>query len=136
MRDGIGSDRVFKKFIHHMNLTSPSRRISLRELLAQETPSYPGRDGREYHLAMRELHLLKDIIDRLGIYDIKLPIMLYGESSFEQSTWRVEGDNECRVIAEIIEKSPSSNGKLLLYSPHLLVLRRKIPTATVCIYIP
>ena len=137
MHDTIGNEQVLRKLILQMNSSAPSRRIRLDTLLLMEKPEYDARDGRKYSISRTELLQIKEIADRKKILDMKLPIVLFADASFEQSVWRVDGEAECKLISEILgkEQNEDSIGRMLLYAPHLAELRRKLPTATVCLFI-
>jgi uncharacterized protein (UPF0216 family) len=72
-----------------------------------------------------------------GHWDVKLPILVTAESSQEQSTWKVEGEAECAVVSYALERERvEQRDRIFLYAPHLMALRKKLPSATVCIFMP
>jgi len=137
MRGSISEEGVLRKLLEHMNSQVPSRRVRLSDLLAMPEPHYIGRDGAEYVISNEELELIKDSIVSLGMSDIKLPIVIIADSSQEQSAWRVEGESECALVLHLLERdNQERKERILLYAPHMAALRRKIPTATVCMLVP
>jgi uncharacterized protein (UPF0216 family) len=137
MTGSISEEGVLRKLLQHMNSQVPSKRMRLGELLAMPEPHYVGRDGGEYAISKEELKLIKEALDLLGVDDIKLPIVIMADSSHEQSAWRVEGENECALVLLLLGKSgPETKSRIFLYAPHVAALRRKVPTATVCMLVP
>lgn len=119
-----------------MNLSSPRKRVWLSELMKLERPYYEGRDGRRYHIDKSELLLIRETSERLGIFDIKIPIVLFADHSADQPAWRIEAEDDSKVISEIIEHRFVRDGRLTLYAAHMSILRRKLPTTTVCVFLP
>jgi len=136
MSGGIENERVFQRLISQMNVSSPRKRIWLSELLKNDRPHYEGRDGRKYHIDKSELLLIRETLDRLGILDIKIPIVLFADPSADQPAWRIEAEDDSRVISEMIEHRFVREGRLTLYAAHMSILRRKLPTTTVCVFLP
>jgi uncharacterized protein (UPF0216 family) len=136
MSGGIENEQVLQKLISQMNASSPRKRVWLSESLKLDRPCYEGRDGKRYYLDKAELMLIRGALERLGIFDIKLPIVLFGDPYSDQPCWRIETEEESRVVSEIIGHHFIRDGKLTLYAAHLSELRRKLPTTTVCIFLP
>jgi len=137
MTGSISEEGVLRKLLQHMNSQVPSKRLRLSELLAMPEPHYVGRDGSEYAISKEELKLIKESLDLLGIDDIRLPIVIMADSSHEQSAWRIEGEVECTLVLHLLGKSgPELRSRVFLYAPHVADLRRKVPTASVCMLLP
>ena len=137
MTGPISEEGVMRKLLQHMNSQVPPRRISLSELLKMSEPHYVGRDGCEYTISTEELALIRGVTAKLGISDVKLPILLMADSSEGQSMWRVEGRSECALVLELLDKpNEEAKDRIFLYAPHVAQLRRKVPTATVCAFLP
>jgi uncharacterized protein (UPF0216 family) len=137
MRGSISEEGVLRKLLEHMNSQVPSKRMKLSDLLAMADPRYIGRDGAEYMVSREELELVKDSLAFLQIGDIRLPIVLIADSSQEQSVWRIEGESECALVQHLLGKSDKERKeRIFLYPPHIAVLRRKLPTTTVCMLVP
>lgn len=123
--------------IQQMNSSLPAKRILLSELLKMQEPHYVGRDDRKYLLEKPEIELIESILKNHGVADIKLPLLLIGDASMEQSTWRIEGETECMVIMEILGRKPSERkDKIFLYAAHMSIIRRKLPTTTALMFLP
>jgi len=137
MSGPISDDGVLRKLLQHMNSQVPPKRMSLSELLRMSDPHYVGRDGCEYLISKDELALIKDTMAELGISDVKLPILLIADTGNEQSSWRVDGETECALVLRLLDKTGGgTKDRLFLYAPHIVCLRRKVPTATVCAFLP
>ena len=137
MSGPISEEGVLRRLLQQMNRQAPSQRIRVSELLRMSEPGYVGKDGEEYFFSVDELRVIKESLDVLGYRDIRLPIVLMADSSQEQSVWRVEGEVECALVCNLIDKeSRTRTDRLFLYAPHVSMLRRKVPTCTVCLFMP
>ena len=137
MTSGISDEGVLRKLLQQMNSQIPVRRHSLRSLMTSEHPCYTGKDGREYAIEMGELSMVRSIIEGSGHFDVKLPILVMADARHEQPVWRVEGREECAVITGVLGRAADSEkSTLFLYGPHMAVVRRELPTTTVCMYLP
>ncbi len=137
MSSGISGEGVLRRLLEQMNSQAPARRVRLREVVSSVDPHYVGKDGREYAMSREELERIASALRRRGLYDLRLPIIVMADASHQQSVWRIEGEEECAVIAEVLGRSePESPSRMFLYGPHMAVLRRELPTTTVCLYIP
>ena len=137
MSSGISGEGVLKKLLEQMNAHVPLRRRRLSELLQMDEPSYTDRNGRELSIDRTELELMKGLLDDCGLSDVKLPIVLIADAGQSQSTWRVEGKSECSLVSAVLGgKGRARSEKLFLYGPHVVELRRRLPTATTCIFVP
>lgn len=133
----IGNERVLGKLVQQMNSSLPRKKRLLSELLRTPDPHYEGRDGREYVLQKGELKLLRAVLDARGLRAVELPIVLLTDTSLENSAWRVEGESECEAILAILGRDNATRkDKLFLYPAHLSIVRRKLPTTTVPMFIP
>ncbi|MEM0343307.1 MAG: DUF61 family protein [Thermoplasmata archaeon] len=137
MSGGIGDESVLRRLIQQMNTKAPLRRLPLRELLEMPEPSYQGRDGERYSIGKEELELIFALATELGLRELRLPIVLMADASHEQSVWRVEGRAECAIISRVIGREwAEPKEKLFLYAPHVATVRRRLPTATTCAFVP
>jgi len=136
MESGFSNERVMKKLLEQMNTALPSKRIPLNELLEKDEPSYKGRDGRDYSIDRRELVLMKKALEESGMPDVRVPIMLFTDTTLDQSAWRVEGAEECAVIAYVLGRNTRQvRSPMYLYLAHMAVVRRTLPTGTVSVFV-
>lgn len=134
---GIPDEKVLGKLIQQLNSNLPRKRRPLSKLLEMPDPHYEGYDGREYVLEKEELELLKEALEAHGLRDVELPIVIMTDTSQEHSAWRVEGETECLVILHILgRESARPRDRLFLYAAHLSMIRRKLPTTTVPMFVP
>ncbi|OGS41903.1 MAG: hypothetical protein A3K67_02145 [Euryarchaeota archaeon RBG_16_62_10] len=137
MSGGISEEGVLRKLVQQMNSRIPSRRCWLSELLTSEEPHYLGKDGSRFELDEQELRAVAKALAEIGERDVKLPILLIGDASQSKSVWRVEGNIECALLSHILGRQLGSDReRMFLYAPHLMTLRRKLPTTTACIFLP
>ncbi len=136
MAAGVGDEGVLKKLLAQMNSHVPSRRSWLSELLSMREPSVRGRDGRDYVIHRSELEKVKAILLEHGLSDIKLPILLMADTTMSNPMWRIEGREECSVIAHILGRAQAEPpDRLILYTPHISIVIRELPTAATCMYL-
>lgn len=137
MSSGISEEGVLRRLLEQVNSRTPARRVRLREAASSKDPHYVGKDGREYAMSREELERIASALSKRGLYDLRLPIIIMADASHQQPVWRVEGEDECAVIAEVLGRPESeSPSRMFLYGPHMAVLRRELPTTTVCLYVP
>ena len=137
MSGPISEEGVLRRLLQQMNRQAPSKRYRVSELLTMPEPCYIGKDGHDYSFSVVELRIIKDALDSLGLNDVRLPIVMLADSSHEQSVWRVEGETECALVSHLIGKElKEKTDKIFLYAPHVAILRRRVPTCTVCLFIP
>ncbi|MBM4237246.1 MAG: DUF61 family protein [Euryarchaeota archaeon] len=130
------SDGALEKLIATMNRHIPSARRRLSDLLEDANPVYLGRDGAVYRISREELFRISSLLDDHEKRRLRLPILLMTDTSYPGGAWKVSGQLEVKVISKVVGREPESEGELRLFYPHLLELRRLLPTATTCLYMP
>jgi len=136
MTGSISEEEVLKRLLQQMNAHVPSRRRRLSELVEMQEPHYDGRDGQQYLISKDELLLIRAALAKAGLRDVKIPIVLMADPGHEQSTWRVEGEEECAVISGVLGREVTGGKeRMFLYGPHMADLRRKLPTTTICMFL-
>ncbi|MGQ9586844.1 MAG: DUF61 family protein [Thermoplasmata archaeon] len=137
MTGSISEEGVLKRLLQQMNAHVPMRRQRLSELMEMSEPHSEGRDGRRYMISNDELLLIRAALARVGLRDVKIPIVLMADPGHERSTWRVEGEEECAVISGLLGREDTGGKeRMFLYGPHMADLRRKLPTTTICLFLP
>lgn len=134
---GISDERVLRKLLTMMNSHIPSRRIALSELVGVSEPMIRSKTGSSYSLDPKELDLLHRTWKELGfVQELKIPIILMADSSRSCSSWRIDGKVDCAVIARLLGREwDSERDQMFLYAPHVSVIRKKLPTTTMCMYL-
>ncbi len=106
-------------------------------MLDDKEPSYCGKDGNVYRFDRAELELLSNHLSRFDWPKLKLPIIIMTDTSYDQGgAWRVMGKTETSVVSSLIGKKAEKEDEIRLFHPHLVELRKKLPTATTCMYMP
>jgi uncharacterized protein (UPF0216 family) len=127
----------FRKLIEIMNRHVPSRRRSLADLLEEGDAQYQGKDGVHYRIKRKELELLASMLDESEKQRLKLPIIIMTDTSYgEGGAWKVMGKLEVKVISRIIEREPESPEEIRIFHPHMVMIRKALPTATTTLYAP
>ena len=109
----------------------------MSELITSEDPHYLGKDGSRFELDDLELRAVTKALSEIGERDVRLPILLIGDASQSGSMWKVEGSVECALISSILGRPLGSDReRMFLYAPHLIALRKRMPTTTTCIFMP
>jgi len=136
MVSGLGEEGVLRKLLAQMNSHIPRRRLRLSELLTEREPCFESRDGTSYVVERKELEAIQQMLAAHGYSDVRLPILLMADPTMSQSAWRVEGREECAVISEVLGRGDQEVlERLTLYTPHLAVIMRRLPTTVVCMYL-
>ena len=129
-------ERVLEKLFKNMNQHVPSQRPNLAELLASSDPCYIGKDGRTYHLNREELKLISANLDPWDWSRLKIPILLMTDTTYEAGCWKVMGRLEVRLVSRLINREPEREDELRIFYPHLLEIRKLLPTTTNSMYMP
>lgn len=129
-------NRTLEKLIASMNRHLPSSRRRLSDLLSEKEPTYTGRDGTTYHLSREELQLVASCLEEWELSGLKIPILIMTDTSYGEGAWRISGRLEVKVVSKLMGKEPDSEEEMRLFHPHLLELRRKLPSATTVLYMP
>lgn len=130
------SNGAFEKFIASMNRHLPAFRKRLVDLLDEKEPSYTGKDGNTYTISKNEIEYIESLLDDAGKESLRLPILIMTDTSYPGGAWKVSGRLEVKVVSKIINREPESEEEIRIFYPHLMELRKRLPTATTCLYVP
>ena len=126
-----------RKMMEIMNRHVPSKRRSLDAMLRSNEAEYSGKDGNHYHIKRGELKLLASIIEESERRRLKVPIIIMTDTSYgREGAWKVMGRTEVKVVSRIIGRGSEYPEEIRLFHPHLVQLRRALPTATTILYSP
>lgn len=126
-----------RKLLEIMNRHVPTKRISLAELIRSQEAGYQGKDGVNYHIKRKELELLDAMLDPTEKQKLKLPIIIMTDTSYEAGgAWKVMGKVEVKVVSKIVGREPEFSDQMRLFHPHMVQLRRELPTATTTLFTP
>jgi len=128
------NENVLRKLITSLNQHFPKSRMPLYDALRSERPVYTGKDGKEYSMSKEELVRISQTLPESRWHFLKVPIIIRGDSSGEASGWIVSGKDECVVLASISRKNLPAEKEaceMKIYMPHLMDIRRALPTTTV-----
>jgi uncharacterized protein (UPF0216 family) len=129
-------ESAFQKLLSVMNRHIPAQRRALVELLREKDPHYLGKDGNRYDLDKEELRYLDSIVNVLDKGRLRLPILIMTDTEGEGGAWKVIGKVEARLVARVLGREMDTEDMVRFYHPHLLDLRRKLPTTTTVMYLP
>ncbi|MDH7509317.1 MAG: DUF61 family protein [Methanomassiliicoccales archaeon] len=130
------SDGAFEKFIASMNRHIPSTRRRLIDLLREESPCYTGKDGNRYAISKNEIEYIASLLDDVEKERLRLPIFIVTDTSYPGGAWKVSGKIEVKLISRIIGREPENEDEIWIFYPHLMELRKRLPTSTTCLYVP
>jgi uncharacterized protein (UPF0216 family) len=130
------SNGTFEKFIASMNRHLPATRRRLIDLLNEENPSYIGKDGNTYKISKSEIEYIASLLDDVDKERLKLPIFIMTDTSYPGGAWKVSGRIEVQLVSRIICREPENENEIRIFYPHLMELRKRLPTATTCLYVP
>jgi len=131
----FGSEGEMRKLLESMNWHVPAKRVSLGELRRQVEAGYQAKDGRRYHISKEEINLVASLLDPWDQDRIKLPIIVMTDAS-EGGMWKVMGRLEVKVVSQIVGRTPEFEDQMRLFHPHVVELRRRLPTATTIMFSP
>jgi uncharacterized protein (UPF0216 family) len=136
MSSDMFSESSLQKLLSLMNGHIPTTRHSLARLLDDPDPNYRSRDGKTYRMNKEEIKAIAALLDPWELGRLKLPIVLMSDTGFEQSVWKTNGTVETKVVSKIIGREPEKEDMVLVYYPHLVQLRGRLPTTVTVMYAP
>ena len=136
MEDMEDDPRDVTKALAGMNTSAPVSKASLLDLSEMEKPSFRTRGGFEIEIDRSEIDLLMSICTEMEKIRLRLPINLVTDTSGEMSAWRIDGPTEAKVIARLLNKPLLREDSIRIYYPDYTILREKLPTSIVTLYIP
>jgi uncharacterized protein (UPF0216 family) len=124
--------KISLRFIQALNRHLPKKRAALKQLLQEERPSIENQDGSIHSFDKKELERLASITPEWEQDKLRLPIYLEMSSSMERGSIRISGRSECTAISRILgkENPEKSVDSMIIYYPHLLKIRKELPTTT------
>jgi uncharacterized protein (UPF0216 family) len=130
------NDTSLQRLLSMMNGHIPTTRRSVSALLDDPEPSYQSRDGKTYRMSRKEVEEIAALLSPWELGRLKLPIVLMSDTGFESSVWKSNGVLETTVVSKIIGREPEREDMVLVYYPHLVELRRRMPTTVTVMYVP
>ena len=128
--------RDVTKMIAGMNSSIPAAKIPLLDLAESDDPSFRTRGGSVIEIDRQEIDLLMEVCTEMEKICLRLPITMVTDTSGEMSIWRIDGAVEAKVIARILEKPMLREDSIRIYYPDYQILREKLPTSIVTLYLP
>lgn len=129
--------KISLKFIQTLNRHLPKKRKTLKELLAEDKPGLMNLDGSIHSFDKKELEKLALILPEWERNRLRLPLYLEMSSSLERGSIKISGRLECRIINSILredeateKRSTEERETMTIYYPHLMKIRKKLPTTT------
>lgn len=123
-------EEYLRKELRLVNLHLPYRKRSLEELLREDFPHVVLRDGSTHYFKRRELELLASLVPREKWSELYLPILLEVSPEYGEGAVVVKGRLESLVVSKILGLEWKNESELIIYRPHVSILRRKLPTTT------
>jgi uncharacterized protein (UPF0216 family) len=124
--------KISLRFIQTLNRHLPKKRAALKQLLQEDKPGIENQDGSIHSFDKKELERLASTIPEWEQDKLRLPIYLEMSSSMERGSIRISGRSECAAINRILgkENPEKSVSSMIIYYPHLLKIRKELPTTT------
>lgn len=124
--------KISLRFIQTLNRHLPKKRITLKQILQEDKPGIENLDGSIHSFDKKELERLASIIPEWEQDKLRLPIYLEMSSSMERGSIRISGRSECAAISRILGKETPEKRveSMIIYYPHLLKIRKELPTTT------
>ena len=128
--------RDVAKALAGMNTSAPVSRVPLLELSDSDTPSFRTRGGFDIEIDRSEIDLLMEVCTEIEKIKLRLPMTMVTDTSGEMSAWRIDGAVEAKVIARILGKPLMREDSIRIFYPDYRILREKLPTSIVTLYLP
>ena len=128
--------RDVTKMLAGMNSCAPAGKVSLLDLADSDEPSFRTRSGSTIDIDRSEIDLLMDVCTEMEKIRLKLPITMVTDTSGEMSIWRIDGKTEAAVISRILGKPLIKEDSVRIYYPDYQILREKLPSSIVTMYLP
>ena len=128
--------RDVTKMLAGMNSSAPAAKVSLLDLADSDDPSFRTRSGTTVDIDREEIELLMSVCTEMEKIRLKLPITMVTDTSGEMSTWRIDGKTEAAVISRILGKPLMKEDSVRIYYPDYQILREKLPSSIVTMYLP
>ena len=128
--------RDVTKMLAGMNSSAPAAKMSLLDLADSDNPSFRTRSGTVIDIDREEIDLLMGACTEMEKIRLKLPITMVTDTSGEMSTWRIDGKTEAAVISRILGKPLIKEDSVRIYYPDYQILREKLPSSIVTMYLP
>ena len=128
--------RDVTKMLAGMNSSAPAGKVSLLDLADSDNPSFHTRSGTVIDIDRAEIDLLMGACTEMEKIRLKLPITMVTDTSGEMSTWRIDGKTEAAVISRILGKPLIKEDSVRIYYPDYQILREKLPSSIVTMYLP
>ena len=136
MEDMEDDPRDVTKALAGMNASAPVSRIPLSEISEMERPSFRTRGGFEIEIDRSEIDLLMEVCSEIEKIKLRLPMTMVTDTSGEMSAWRIDGPVEAKVISRILDKPLLREDSVRIFYPDYQILREKLPTSIVTLYLP
>lgn len=130
-------ERYLMEEFRAINAHMPRRRKSLAELLNEEEPKIACGDGSEHFFRKKELALLAGMLEEEEREELLLPILI--EVSSEGGGYTVPSPRgiEAKLLSKVLDMEMSwSMNKVVIFRPHLFLLRRVLKTCTQYVFTP
>ena len=136
---GSNVDKMLERDIDSINDDLPRGRISLKGLIAAESPQYVARNGETSAFCKEEIAKLGEIVPRKFHGEIWLPIVILRRIDYGRGIYSVAGNKvELFLIQHLIVGDVDLEWDRLLgwetndrlARPQVQVLRRKLPSTT------
>lgn len=127
MRD---NRKAMAKVLQSLNKHLPSKRRRLSELLEEDKPRVGLKDGSTHRLKREELEQIAEIVPQSKHHLVRLPLYIEMVSEHGRGSGRIRGYLDVNIVQTILDLEQDDSEEILLYSPDVRKLRRKLPTTT------
>ncbi len=132
----IGDALHLEKELMMVNRSVPVNRRTIADYADNGDLFYSTKDGHICELDQGELDFLCSICSPTEMFRVRLPILIYSDTSGDCTSWKVEGPADISLVAKILRKSAASGEKLRFYNPDLKKLRQILEKSTFLVFSP
>ncbi len=128
---------IVENEIRRLRKLLPEKKKRLSELLEEEKPKITLSNGIEVAVSIEELKFLAEKLPKALHNKVQVPIIIMKDSDLGRGAYVVCGSIfEKMAIARILGLNPPIDGKMVIYTPHVMLLLTKLKTLILLIVKP
>ncbi len=128
-------EKALRDELRIINRHLPYRRPSLRELMSMDIPYIVLRDGTTHLIEREELELLYRYAGDEAADKLRIPVIIEINPGYGEGAAVIRDHVAAAIISKILGIE-YSGGELIIYMPHITMLRRLLRTTTTIIFMP
>ncbi len=132
----MDEDAFVKSIMSDLNRNLATERITIERMIEDGPLSYKVRDGSVVEVPREQAEILWDACQKVGAYNLRVPIYVTSDTSGEQGCWRVDGRMESDVVSQLLGKKKIKDDSIRLHHADYRDLRHIIPELILVVFSP